>query len=132
MSPATKAKILTALLIISSLFGYLEWGQNNHILLFQAEAEIITKLFTDPLSALHPFTVLPLLGQVFLLITLFQKKQSKILTYIGIGGIGILLALMFLIGCIELNYKILLSTVPFLLLAFINIRHHRKTKPAIL
>ena len=123
-----KGKILTTLLIVSSLFGYLEWGQNNHMLLFQAEAEIITKLFTDPLSALHPFTVLPLLGQVLLLVTLFQKRQSKILTYIGIGGIGILLALMFLIGCMELNFKILLSTVPFLVLAFLTIRHLRKTK----
>jgi len=123
-----KGKILTSLLIVSSLFGYLEWGQNNHMLLFQAEAEIITKLFTDPLSALHPFTVLPLLGQVLLLITLFQKRQSKILTYIGIGGIGILLALMFLIGCMELNFKILFSTVPFLVLAFLTIRYHRKTK----
>jgi len=123
-----KGKILTSLLIVSSLFGYLEWGQNNHMLLFQAEAEIITKLFTDPLSALHPFTVLPLLGQVLLLITLFQKRQSKILTYIGIGGIGILLALMFLIGCMELNFKILFSTIPFLVLAFLTIRYHRKTK----
>ena len=123
-----KGKILTSLLIVSSLFGYLEWGQNNHMLLFQAEVEIITKLFTDPLSALHPFTVLPLLGQVLLLITLFQKRQSKILTYIGIGGIGILLALMFLIGCMELNFKILFSTVPFLVLAFLTIRYHRKTK----
>jgi peptidoglycan/LPS O-acetylase OafA/YrhL len=96
--------------------------------LFQAEAEIVTKFFTDPLSVLHPFTVLPLLGQVLLLITLFQKKPGKILTYIGIGCIGILMVLMFFIGCISLNFKILLSTLPFLVLAFLTIRLHRKKK----
>jgi hypothetical protein len=128
MTPATKAKILSALLIISSLFGHLEWGQNSQLFLFQAEAEIFTKMLTEPLSVLHPLTVLPLLGQVLLLITLFQKKPSRILTFIGIGGIGILIALMFFIGCIELNFRILLSTLPFLALAFFTIRQFRKTK----
>lgn len=123
-----KARIFNALLIISSLFGYLEWGQTNHKFLFQAEAEIFTKFFTEPLKILHPFTVLPFLGQLLLLITLFQKKPSKILTYFGIGGIGILLALMFFIGCIELNLRILLSTVPFLVLAVLTIRQFRKMK----
>ncbi len=128
MKPATKAKILTALLIISSLFGHLEWGQNNQMFLFQAEAEIFTKIFSDPLSVLHPFTVLPLLGQLLLLFTLFQKKQSKLLVYMGIAGVGILLALMFFIGIIDLNFSILLSTAPFLVLAFLTIRQLRKMK----
>ena len=128
MTLTTKVKILTALLIISSLFGHLEWGQNNQMFLFQAEAEIVTKIFTDPLSVLHPFTVLPFLGQVLLLITLFQKKPGKILTYVGIGCIGILIVLMFFIGCISLNFKILLSTLPFLVLAFLTIRLHRNKK----
>jgi hypothetical protein len=123
-----KAKILTALLIISSLFGHLEWGQNNQMFLFQAEAEIVTKIFTDPLSVLHPFTVLPLVGQLLLLVTLFQKKQSKLLVYMGITGIGILLALMFFIGIIDLNFSILLSTTPFLVVAFLTIRQLRKKK----
>ena len=128
MTLTTKVKILTALLIISSLFGYLEWGQNNQMFLFQAEAEIVTKIFTVPLSVLHPFTVLPLLGQVLLLITLFQKRPGKILTYVGIGCIGILIVLMFFIGCISFNFKILLSTLPFLVLAFLTIRLHRNKK----
>lgn len=121
MSPSSKAKILTALLIISSLFGHLEWGQNNQLFLFQAEAEIFKKIFTEPLSVLHPFTVLPLVGQLLLLFTLFQKKQSKLLVYLGIAGVGILLALMFFIGIIDLNYSILLSTTPFMVVTFLTI-----------
>ena len=75
-----KGKILNALLIVSSLFGFLEWGRNYKMFLFQLEAEIVTKFFKDPISVLHPFTILPFLGQVILLITLFQKSPSKLLT----------------------------------------------------
>ena len=123
-----KGKILNALLIISSLFGFLEWGHNNKMFLFQLEAEIVSKIFNDPVSVLHPFTLLPFLGQILLLITLFQKSPSKILTYIGLGGIGILLALMFVIGCISFNLKILFSTIPFLVIGYFTIRHHMKMK----
>jgi hypothetical protein len=121
-----KSKILNLLLIITSLIGYLEWGGNNHILLFQAEVEIISKIFIDPLSVIHPFTVLPMIGQIILLLTLFQKKPSKILTFIGIFGLGSLLALMFVIGLISLNPKIFFSTIPFFVTAILTIRYHRK------
>jgi hypothetical protein len=130
MSPATKAKILTALVIITSLFGHLEWGQNNQLFLFQAEAEIFTKMLEEPLSVLHPLTVLPLLGQLLLLFTLFQKDQSKVFVYTGIAGVGILLLLMFFIGIIGLNFSILLSTAPFMVVAFLTIRQLRKVKVA--
>jgi hypothetical protein len=123
-----KSKILNSILIITSLLGYLEWGGNSHSFLFQAEAEIFSKLFTDPISILHPFTVLPMLGQVILVVTLFQKTPSKSLTYISIGSLGILLGLMFVIGFMSLNYKIIISTIPFIVVSVIAIRHYRKIK----
>lgn len=121
-----KHKILNALLIASSLFGYLEWGGGMHTFLFQAESEIFVKLFSDPSSVLHPFTLLPLAGQALLAFTLFQRRPSKILTYIGIAGIGILLVLMFAIGLMSLNYKILFFSLPFLVLAVYTIVYCRK------
>lgn len=123
-----KNKILNLLLIITSLLGYLEWSGNNHSFLFQAETEILSKLFNSPNSILHPFTIVPLLGQLILVITLFQKTPNKILTYIGIGSLGILLLFMFIIGLLHLNYKIILSTIPFILLSIITIRHFQKRK----
>jgi len=120
-----KSKILNLLLILTSLIGYLEWGQDNKSFLFQAELEIVSKLFTDPESVIHPLTLLPLAGQLLLLITLFQKKPGKILTYLGILGIGILLAFMFVIGLLSVNFKIVLFTIPFLSIAFITVRHRR-------
>ncbi len=123
-----KSKILNFLLILTSLIGFLEWGKDGKQFLFQVEAEIISKLFTDPISIIHPLTILPLAGQLILLITLFQKKPNKVLTFISIGGLGILLGLMFAIGLIDLNFKILFSTIPFLVIAFLTIRYHRKRK----
>ena len=123
-----KGKILNTLLLISSLFGFLEWGQNHKMFLFQIEAEVFSKFLKDPYSLIHPFVILPLLGQVLLLITLFQRNPGKKLTYVGIGGIGILMALIFLVGCLNFNLKILFSTIPFLVIGYITIRYHRKMK----
>lgn len=121
-----KSKILNFLLLITSLIGYLEWGGNNHIFLLKAEAEIISKLFSDPASVLHPFTIIPMVGQAMLLITLFQKQPNKVLTYISIGGLGILLGFIFVIGLMGLNYKMIFSTIPFLAVAVLAIMHYRK------
>jgi hypothetical protein len=121
-----KSKILNFFLIITSLLGYLEWGGNSHSFLFQAEAEIFSKIFTDPISAIHPFTILPLIGQVILIFTLFQRIPSKALTYISVGSLGILLGFMFVIGLISLNYKIFFSTIPFIIVSILTIRHYKK------
>ena len=121
-------KILNILLIITSLFGYLEWGGGNQTFLFEAEGEIIAKLFSDPGSVAHPFIVLPLIGQVILLITLLQKIPGKMLTYIGIGCLAMLFLFMFAIGLMSFNMKILSSTIPFLVVAVIAFRHYQKTR----
>ena len=117
-----KAKFLNLLLIISSLFGYLEWGAGNKTFLFEGEYEVLSKLFTDPKSVVHPFTLLPLLGQILLL-----KNPSKTMTYVGIACLGVLLGLMFFIGIMALNFKILISTLPFLLISFYTIMYWRVT-----
>jgi hypothetical protein len=121
-----KKKVLNGCLILTSLLGYLEWGVDNRMFLFQAEIEVLTKLFKDPLSAAHPFTLLPLFGQLILLFTLFQKIPGRLLTFIGIGCLSVLLLFMFLIGVISFNYKILLSTVPFVVTAILTMIEIRK------
>ena len=82
-----KSKLLNLLLILASLIGYLERGGKKICFLLQTEKEIILKLFTQPATVLHPFTVLPPIGQPLLVCTLFQKKPSKILTYTSMAGL---------------------------------------------
>ena len=124
-----KAKILNLCVLLTSLIGYLEWGRDMHMFLFQGEAEVVGKLFHDPMAVIHPLTLLPLFGQLILLYTLFQKTPGKILTYIGLGCLSLLLLFITLVGALSLNYKIVLSTIPFILsgvLTVINTRRNKK------
>jgi hypothetical protein len=121
-----KHKILNFLIIFTSLFGYLEWSGNNHIFLYKAEGEILSKLFINPISVFHPLTILPMIGQLFLLITLFQKEPNKIITLIGISGLGLLLGFMFIVGLLTLNFKILASTIPFISVSIFAIIYYKK------
>jgi hypothetical protein len=121
-----KAKILNALLLVTSLFGYLEWGGNNHLFLFQAEGEIFSKLISDPTSVIHPFILLPIIGQALLLITLFQKTPQKLISYISIGSLGVLLAFMLIVGIMSLNLKIIVSTIPFLVTVVYTVMYYKK------
>jgi len=120
-----KQKLLNVSVIITSLLGYLEWGQDNKMFLFQMESEIFTKLISAPSSVLHPFILLPLFGQLLLVITLFQSRPGKWLTYAGIGCLSLLLGFMFIIGVIDFQYKILLSTLPFIIVAIFSMRNIR-------
>lgn len=118
-----RTKTINLLLILTSLIGYLEWGTNNSMFLFQGEWDILKKLVDEPLSVLHPFVLLPLAGQIVLLITLFQKEPSKVLTRIGIIGLGLLLVFIFVIGLIGLNFKTAFSVLPFIVTAIVAIRN---------
>lgn len=121
-----KKKILNILLIITSLIGYLEWGQNNSQFLFQIETELFIKLFSDTTSIIHPLILIPLAGQILLIISLFQAEPGKWLSFIGISSIGILFLFILLAGILSMNFKIILSSLPFLIISFFCIRLHLK------
>jgi hypothetical protein len=116
------AKTLNTLLLLASLIGYLEWSGNNHLFIFEAEREIILKLFTDTNSVIHPLIIIPMGGQILLVLTLFQKKANKIMTYLSIAMLGCLLYFMLFIGLMSFNYKIITSTLPFLFISIAIIR----------
>lgn len=123
-------RIINSLLLLTSLIGYLEWGNGNKTFLFQAEWEVISKMFADPLSAFHPLVLLPLAGQLALLVTIFQNHPNRILTITGITGIGILFAVILLAGIMGMNWKVVVSTLPFLTTAFYAIKDLRRSPKA--
>ena len=126
-----KSKLFSILLLITSLLGYLEWSGNNHIFLYQAETEVLQKLFTKPISILHPFTIFPILGQLCLIVTIFQRLPNKKLIYFSIFALGILLVFMFIVGIIALKYRIIISTIPFILASFMTIRYYKEKPTSI-
>lgn len=116
-----KQRLLNLGIVLTSLIGYLEWGNGNASFLFEAEAEVLKKAFSDPLAALHPFTVIPLIGQAVLIFTLFQKRPSGVLTMLGIVCLFLLIGLICFIGIISLNAKIFGSTLPFIAISAVTI-----------
>ncbi|NHM07042.1 hypothetical protein G4D82_07395 [Flavobacterium sp. CYK-4] len=114
------------LVILTSFMVYLEWGTNQHCFLFQAEKEILNKLFINPMAVLHPLTIIPMLSQLSLLINLTLEKTNKVLVIIGISGLAILIYFIFLVGILAVNIKIVLSTLPFLIASTIAIGHYKR------
>jgi hypothetical protein len=122
-----KGRLLSLALIVTSMLGYLEWGRDNSMFLFQGEFEILKKLFSDPLSVAHPFVLMPMAGQLILLITLLPGVPRRLLTYLGIACLGLLLGFICIIGAISLNLKIFASTLPFIFVAVYTIGSYRKS-----
>ncbi|HMM81418.1 MAG TPA: hypothetical protein PKC65_15480 [Pyrinomonadaceae bacterium] len=117
-----KLKLLNLGLLLTSLLGYLKWGGDNAAFLAEAEAEVLKRLLTEPTAVLHPFTVLPLVGQVLLVVTLFQRRVSKLLTLIGLTCLSLLLLLIFVIGIAAFEYRMVLSTLPFVVIGAFVVR----------
>lgn len=124
-------KLLNLLLMISFHFGYLEWGQKNSMFIFQVEKDIFSKAVSDWKGIIHPFIIIPFAGIILLAITLFQSVPSRELTIAGLSCLSLLMLFIFLIGILGLNYKILLSSIPFLVIAtliLINLKNKRPGK----
>lgn len=119
-------KLLNILLITTSLVGYMQWGKGNSAFIYDVLHDLITNPETLSASLFHPIIFIPLIGIMFLLITLFQKKPSKILTFIGIGCVSLLLLLIFFIGLLSNQVKMVASALPFILLSFLAIRLYTK------
>jgi hypothetical protein len=127
-----KLKLYLAALLISSFFVYLSWSKTSSAFLFQMEYEILAKLFRDPLSVLHPFTIIPLIGQVLLLISLLQKQPNNLLMKLGISSLLFLIGFIFIVGLLSLKLSIIISTVPFISLAVLSfLEIKRNNKPVL-
>jgi hypothetical protein len=116
-----KSKLINCGILLTSLFGYLEWGGDQAMFLFQVEREVLVKLFINPLAVIHPFVVIPLAGQMILFLTLFQKQPDRRLSLAGVSGIGFFMLFILFIGIISMNFKICLSVMPFLIIALMLI-----------
>ncbi len=125
-------KLLNAWLLLTSLFGYLEWGGGNHGFLFEAEYNLLKSGFrNDPAALLNPAVIIPLAGQLMLLITLFQKSPGRSLTIFGLVCLSLIMLFILFIGITGKNIKIAGSTIPFVIVGVLVIRNLRAGKNAI-
>ena len=116
-------KLLPLLILLASLIGYLEWGGGNSGYLFSLESDLIRKGMNSS-ELLHPFILLPLCGQLCLLISLFYPKRTLVI--MGIVLLSVIMLMILLVGILSMNFKIILSALPFLVLSVYYIISSRK------
>lgn len=121
-----KYRVYNLSVLLSSLFGYLQWGDTQNAFLIELELEIFKKALTNPEALLNPIILVPLIGQVLLILAVLYKRSHKYLTYIGILALGILFCLIFYAGILSKRYWIPASTLPFFISSILTLRHYQK------
>lgn len=108
-----KTSILAALL--TSLLGYMEWGGGNSAFIYESEYWVFFQKNGNVDTFTHPIVLLPLIGQITLLVSFLRRQPNRRVVLTGLAGIGLLYALIALAGLLSLNWKMLLSTLPYFL-----------------
>lgn len=121
-------RFLNFLLLITFQFCYLEWPPNNSSFIYQGELEIIQKTDNLLTNLLHPVILAGLIAQIILLIGSFYPKLNNKVNALGVFLLFLLVVLFFIVGIFSRNYKITISTLPYLIVTFIYIVNYRKQK----
>jgi len=120
-----KLPLLLALLAFP--FCYMEWGGGNSGFVYEAEYQVLFRQGDKTDSFAHPLVLLPFVGQLLLLWALFQQKPNRRLAIIALCAMGVLVAMLLLVGILARNPKIVLSTLPFLTAVGWWLRESRRT-----
>lgn len=105
----------------------MEWPADHHIFIYQVEADLLWKR-EHPSDFFHPLIIIYFLGQLLLLVTIFQKTPGKKLTYAAIACLSCIMLLLLFIGLLGLKLKMILCSLPFVLTAVITIVNYKRQK----
>jgi hypothetical protein len=122
----TKLKLLIFLLLLAVLVVYLQWGKDQSAFVYEMEYQILAGKTETKEVFMHPMVALPFIGQLILLIALFQKTPSRKLLIAAIILMGILVAIVLLAGVLSKNLRIVGSTLPFITIAILVVKAGRK------
>lgn len=112
-------------LFLSSFIGYLEWGKESEYIA-TIEYGLLLSINDSPEVFLHPFILLPLLGQILLLVSLLVAKPKFNVVVLASTGIALLYLLLLFIGLLAWNPKMSLCALPFLGFYFSLILRRKK------
>lgn len=105
-------------LLISFLFCYLEWPPNNAAFIFQGEYEVFSNTKNWVSNFTHPLILLGLLAQLILIYAVINPKINRKMNHLGVAVLTPIVLLFFVVGFLSLNTKVIVSTLPFLVLVF--------------
>ena len=101
-----------ALLLLSTLVPYLEWGKTQSAFLFEIEWLVFKSIFVNPFSIVHPLILLPLFGQLLILdFGVFIPRFYPVL--FGIVLVSALILFILFVGIFSINILVVLSCIPF-------------------
>lgn len=110
-------RLINLFLLICFSLCYLEWPGNNSSFFYQLELTMLSKE-GDLLNTLtHPLILTGILSQLILLLCIVYPRPLNKLNGIGILALALLVLFILLVGILGMNFKIIASTMPFLLLA---------------
>lgn len=108
-------RIINIGLLLSFSICYLEWPGHAEFI-FQLQYTVFTT--SDVVGVFtHPLIIAPLIGEILILISLLKPKADKRFTLIGMLLLGIIVLLFLLIGLMGLNWRMIISTLPYLLIS---------------
>ncbi|MCA0383180.1 MAG: hypothetical protein LCH58_13515 [Bacteroidetes bacterium] len=110
-------KVLRVGLLLAFLCLYLEWGKGQHAFVAQLEWQTITLQKDTVNTLMHPLVLLPFLGQLLMLYAVFASKPRRWQTRTSIVLMGTLAFMILLVGGLSLHWKVILSALPFWIIA---------------
>lgn len=116
-------------ILVSSLFGYMEWGKDQHSFLFEIEYELLFGQKNLLETITHPIVLASLSGQLLVFYCAITTNSSKKLNLLGLFLLGGLLLFILLAGILSANLKMIGSTLPFLIFAILLIVAIKKERP---
>ena len=120
-------KLAIFCLFASFLFCYLEWADQSAFVYEVAYMLLFEK--SEKASAFsHPLVLLPFLGQLLVLISLFMPKPKKWMVITGMAMMGLLVVMLLLVSLLGRNWKIFLATMPFLVSAVWCVKGFRRKR----
>ncbi len=120
-----KSQLLKFCLVVSTLLPYLQWGDDNHAFVVEIELNFFQNIFSDFSKVAHPFTFIPLLGQILIGLSLLIKKHDNWYLIGGITATSILNLFLLFISILSLNAIMFVSLLPYFILVFLNIKNIR-------
>lgn len=115
MKAFDKIRVTNAGLFLSFFLLYLEWGKTQAHFMFELAMIIFTKKANSLETLTHPI-ILMLIGALSLtLISACSRKPNRVLNFIAVLLMSAFVLFVLLIGFMAHNYKIVLSTFPYLI-----------------
>jgi hypothetical protein len=122
-------KKLNAIGILVSFLGcILEWPPNNSYYVFQLEYQLIFETKGIMKSLVHPVLLAGIFGHFGMLYSIISKKPKQWIELSGSILLSLLVVLFLLSGLFSKNSKMILSTLPFILISGNYYYHLLKTK----